>query len=565
MKLRMPYRLLRQETVVLFFAMGFHALSFSQDVTDVPSAPIPQEGKTHVFKFHYAASGTVLWNVADNMNQWDYRPRWLDEIENVPEDHFRKNMPYVKYIQLMTCAGGNEHRDLFKNPLDRTVMDDYDFSPLIRACKNILRQGLIPHLKLGNVPVKYSSNSATGGFGVNTFPPDNYHVWHAYIKAMIQSLADEFGLENVRRWRFGSVTEFENADWFSVNGNPVQTRDAFFALYDYTVDALEQVLGNNVCVGAHSMTVSEGLWDEREFITHCASGKNLCTGKTGTRLCFLAASYYENKPGELGNRKSLAETIASLRNHAKSVGLNNLFYGVDEGRMLTGLDKKQLNPRAVGYTWQAAYDARMYHTMLDENIDYFSHWAYTANNILPGALSVSAHPSNLFYRMAGAVRLSETHQAPDSHGKVGGIAALNKEQNKLYVLFYHYSDDALRKGEEADISCEIAGLGKTGTVTVIRTLISDDSNFFDEYLIDRANAGITQKDYSWSSDSFVISATELPNPNHVQIFQNKMPYYMECSTLKPVSESFKIENGILNIHTLLPIHGVLLYEIALNH
>jgi hypothetical protein len=62
-----------------------------------------------------------------------------------------------------------------------------------------------------------------------------------------------------------------------------------------------------------------------------------------------------------------------------------------------GLDGKNLSPRAVGYTWQAAYDAKMYHTMLDHNIDYCSHWAYTSNYVLSGALSVSAHTSDLFY------------------------------------------------------------------------------------------------------------------------------------------------------------------------
>ena len=519
--------------------------------------------RIHVLKFQTAATQSIIWNVADNMNQWDYS-QWLNDMGNVPEDYFRQNMPYVKYIQLMTVAGGNRQRDLFKDPLDRTVMDDYDFSPLIGACKNILRQGLTPHLKLGNVPLKYSANPKIGVFGVNKCPPDDYHLWHTYIKALIQSLTKEFGLETVCNWRFGVVTEYENNDWFSVDNDPVRTRDAYIMLYDYTVDALEQVLGNNICVGAHSMTVTEGLWDERELIVHCARGKNLCTGKTGTRLSFLSASYYDDRPGVMGNRKSLSETISFLRDMAEKEGFNNLFYGIDEGRMLTGLDKKDLYPRAAGYSWQAAYDARMYHTMLDENIDYFSHWAYTTSYILPGALSVSAHTSNLFHRMAGSVRLADISEASDTEEKIAGIAALNKEQNKLYALFYAYSDKPLQSGQ-AEISCDIAGLEKkSGKVSSIRTLISDDSNFFDEYLADREKAGITQSDYGWSSDSFVLSSQELPNPSHLQIFKDRIPYYITCSTLKPVSESLNIKEGILNIRTSIPVHGVALYEIALD-
>ena len=527
-----------------------------------------QNMQRHVFKFQAVSSGTVIWNVADNMNQWDYNT-WRNKMGNIPDDFFQKNMPYVKYVQLMTAAGGNEQRDLFKNPLDRTVVDDYDFSPLIEACRNIVRQGLIPHLKLGNVPLKYSANPQIGHFGVNMRPPYDYNLWHTYIKAMIQSLIDEFGLETVRTWRFGSVTEYENSDWFSVSDddntlNSAESRDAFFTLYDYTVDALEQMLGKDVCVGAHSMTVSEGLWDERELIAHCARGVNRCTGKTGTRLCFLAASHYCDRPGQLGNQKTLSATIAFLRDAAEKEGLNNLFYGIDEGRILYGNDGKDLFPRAVGYTWQAAFDARMYHTMLDENIDYFSHWAYTANGILPGALSVAAFTSDLFYRMAGAVRLPGTYETSNPEEKAGGIAALNQKQNKLYALFYVYSDSLAQSGQ-VEISCEITGLWKgTSKIKATRTMISDDSNFFDEYLSDRQAAGITPNDFGWSGESFVIGSTELPNPEHLNIFQNKMPFYESCAMLKPQQESLNVENGILKICTTIPVHGVLLYEITIK-
>ena len=552
--------------ILIFLALlGLSLCCCRKDNKKEVSKDCDSNQQLHIFKFQAVSSGTVIWNVADNMNRWDYS-NWINSMENVPDDYFRKNMPYVKYMQLMTAAGGNRQRDLFENPLDRTIMDDFNFSPLIQACKNILRQGLIPHLKLGNVPLKYTGNpQISSAFGVNKCPPDDYNLWHQYIKAMVQSLVNEFGLETVCTWRFGAVTEYENKDWFSVDDDPAKTREAYFALYDYTVDALEQVLGNNVCVGSHSMTVAEGLWDERDFIAHCARGKNLCTGKTGTRLCFLAASYYEDRPGVAGNNKTLSETVSLLRDAAIKEGFNNLFYGIDEGRILQGLDKKELNPRAVGYTWQAAFDARLYHTMLDENIDYFSHWAYTANSILPGALSVSAHTSDLFYRMTGSVRLPGTYEMTAAVGKTGGIAALNKELNTLYVLFYAYSDSVFQSGQ-VEISCEIAGLEKiSGKVTATETLISDDTNFFDEYLDDRAKAGITENDFGWSSNSFVISSTELPNAAHLKIFQDKMPYYTSCSTLKPVSKTFNVEEGILNIRTTLPVHGVLLYEITFDN
>lgn len=526
--------------LIMMFMVGCQLL-YSQD-------------RVHYFKIE-PHPGSILWNVADNMNMWDLK-QWHEPMEKEADDHFRRNLPFVRYIQLMTACGGNEQRDLFKNPLDRTVTDDYDFSPLVRACRNILKQGLIPHLKLGNVPLKYSEDpQISADFGVNVCPPYDYNLWHGYIKALLRSLVDDFGLKTVQGWRFGVLTEYENKSWFSVGDDPEKTKEAYFTLYDYTVDALEQVLGKSICVGAHSMTVSDGLWDEREFIAHCARGKNRCTGKTGTRLCFLAGSYYELSPG-MPNERTLPETINELRDAATKEGLDDLFYGIDEGRILDGTDKKPIDPRAVGQTWQAAFDARMYHLMLDENIDYFSHWWYTTNGILNGIPSVAMHTSGLFYKLAGSARLGITSETEDSKvQKTGAIAAINKQQNKLFLLFYAYSDSVSDNGNR-EIVCEIPGFGKNkNQVTAISTLISDDTNFFDDWLADWSRLRISNDDFKWSSDSFVIKPDLIGEEN--------LSHYMSYASLKPVKELLNIENSVLTIRKSIPVHGVLLYEIDL--
>ena len=269
------------------------------------------------FQANMGRKGEVVGSMANNINIWNYATEWLDRAETENPNYFREHLPFVTYVQLMTAAGGSESRDLFLDPLNRRVLDDYNFGPLVRACRNIERQGLIPHLKLGNVPLKLSDSPLISkAFGVNVRPPGDMQEWHRYIFAMAKTLVDTFGIEVVRLWRFGVFTEYENKDRLSVDDSPEATRDAYFALYDYTVDALEKVVGKEVCVGAHSMTVADGLWDEREFITHCARGKNLCTGKRGTRLTFLAASFYDFKPG-VSAKVSLAQTIQHLRERAE--------------------------------------------------------------------------------------------------------------------------------------------------------------------------------------------------------------------------------------------------------
>lgn len=55
---------------------------------------------------------------------------------------------------------------------------------------------------------------------------------------------------------------------------------------------------------------------------------------TGTHISFLSASFYDSKPGEYTSGKTLPETIAFIKNCAEQNGLNDLIYGVDEGRLL---------------------------------------------------------------------------------------------------------------------------------------------------------------------------------------------------------------------------------------
>ena len=178
----------------------------------------------------------------------------------------------------MAATGGNEQRDLFKDPGDRATVTDYDFGRLVAACRNIVRMGLKPMIKTGWVPLKMSAEpKMSKEFGTNIRPPDDYDAYYNYIRAVAGALKKEFGVAKIRTWSWGVGVEFENKDWFeAVDGKGETTKEAYFHLYDTTVAALEDTLGaDNVTVGAHSMSVSEGLWDEREFIEHCAKGPNL--------------------------------------------------------------------------------------------------------------------------------------------------------------------------------------------------------------------------------------------------------------------------------------------------
>ena len=519
------------------------------------------------FTVDAAVLGERLPNVKSNLNRFGGR---------FPEDPVINDEynPYafIDYIQLMECSGGNAGRDLFRDPDDFTVTDDYDFSPLIRSCRGILKTGAKPLLKLGNVPAKLSQQNIAaagadlGAFDVNIYPPDDYGAYYAYIKAIAQALADEFGLDEVRAWRFGVMTEYENKDWFTVpGGDAAQTAQAYCRLYDYTVQALLDVLGENVFVGAHSMSCTEGLFDEREFIRHCGVGTNYANGQTGSRLGYLAASYYENRPGDRGAAKSLAEIMEVLRGTAESVGLNDLIYGVDEGRILYGVrrggDDDQLYSRTVGYTYQAAFDARLIRQMFDCGMDYFSSWEYCSLPENHGNPLVSYHVARLAADFEGA-RLAQVKTARKGHipkAEVDAAAAFDEAAGTLRVMAYNYKN-TLQYHDDAQVTLEVsAPQFADGTAQVTVWMIDDACNWFDEWDAEREALGFTDDKFSWSpDDGCPIWADDAARRSYESLQEKYAPY----SRLTPQTYTVPVSGGRFTLSAGLSPHAVVFFEVC---
>ena len=141
------------------------------------------------------------------------------------------------------------------------------------------------------------------------------------------------------------------------------------------------------------------------------------------------------------------------------------------------------------------------------------------------------------------------------------IAAIDKRKGKLYLMFYAYSDSVFEK-KERTISCRIEGLNKSLHHAIItRTLVSDDSNFFDEWEQDQQKRHITDDDFGWSKSSFVIDHPTLKKRQHIDYFRGRESFYGRCSELKPKTSSIDIHEGNATLSFSLPVHGVVLYEI----
>ena len=518
------------------------------------------------FEIDTTSATEEMPNLASNLNVWEMERQFIDAEVTGEYNIF----DFVEYVQLMECSGGNSYRDLFKNPADRTVKDDYDFDRLLDSCQGIINLGAKPTLKLGNVPSKLSAEvpSETGDFDCNVYPPEDYNEYYTYIKAIATALVDRFGKDEVLTWHFGVMTEYENGGWFrAIDGTPESSAIEFCKLYDYTVQALVDVLGDDVYVGAHSMTVTEGLWDETIFIEHVAQGTNYANGGTGTHIDYLSTSFYDVKVGEYTSGKTLAECISYLKSTAEKYGLYNLEYGVDEGRILSGTegaDSDAIMSRTTGYTWQAAYDARLYGQLLDEGGSYLSSWNYLTSSHFDGNPSISYHTASNIAKFAGLKRASvaTTKKGLILNAEVKVYSGVDTDSGKVRVMAYNYKNDLDYK-RDADVSLTIKTTLADGPVKVTIYRIDDDCNYFDEWCSDREQYGFTDDMFSWSPDDGCLLDSNFVNENARAIYKNVLEKkYAECSVLTPVEFETVVENGEIHLDTTISANTVVFWEIG---
>lgn len=534
---------------ILSSIISVFILSACQDIYDLEKNTVNH----YDLEVDAALKGEVIPNLVSNLNVWN-----MNDIFRNPSPNEENNIfDFVEYVQLMTATGGSPERDLFQNPSDKSTYEDYKFDNLIENCRGILSLGCRPHIKLGNVPSKFTKDYKVAAFDVNVYAPEDYKAYYNYIKAVVQALADTFGKEEVKSWHWGVFTEYENEDWFiGTDGTPENAANEFCKVYDWTVQAVIDVLGEDVYIGAHSMTVTEGLWDEEIFIRHVAAGKNYATGKIGTRISYLSTSFYDSQPGIPTSGKSLAECIGYLKTTAAKYGLTDLIYGVDEGRILCGAPgsiASDLVSRTVGYTYMAAYDARLYTHLLNSGGSYLSSWDYLSESLFEGNPSISYHVARNIFEMAGMNRIQTIVNADRFLRKteVGALAGVDSQSGKMCIMVYNFGN-SLNYASKAEVSLTIKAESEKEDYNLTIFKVDNDCNWFDEWVEDRHNLGIKDSMFTWSPDDACGIAYTLSDAWAREQYKSLRPKYKICSELIPETSTIKSESlGILTMKLAL--------------
>lgn len=364
--------------------------------------------------------------VGELYNFWSTRPMINQTRFNSSSfrDAIEDSKSYVKSYNLVRMLGGRtDDRNTFYKGVDGSGNIITDFSGLITSMQNFMLTGYKPRIVLDNVPWEMNAVKEINKYG-NTNPPDDYTIWRQYINAYLQVLVDEFGLNEVKTWRFRVATEpnYTPEHW---NG----TKEDYFKHYDITVDEVLKVIPDAI-IGPGNLLSEGAATYTTELIDHCATGTNYATGETGTKMDFFCISYYEKIDQ---NTIKLPETIEPYRAKLNSYSqFSNIPLDIQEfGILRDGNGKRGLSlndATELGASWYATIADMAYNYGITEIYDWGQE--IEASNLPAGRRNVTS----MFQMMEDGNRL-QSIKSTTGHN---GIIPVSKN-GKIYLLVYNHN------------------------------------------------------------------------------------------------------------------------------
>src|SRR5580692_219323 len=115
------------------------------------------------------------------------------------------------------------------------------------------------------------------------YPPKDYQKWSELVFQFVHHLRQRYGDAETKTWLWEVWNEPDIGYWQG-------TREEYFKLYDFTVDAVVRALpeariGGPETTGPGNSKAQDFL---RAFLEHCAHQKNYANGKVGSRLDFIS-------------------------------------------------------------------------------------------------------------------------------------------------------------------------------------------------------------------------------------------------------------------------------------
>jgi xylan 1,4-beta-xylosidase len=166
----------------------------------------------------------------------------------------------------------------------------YDWNIVDHILDTYMQAGATPFVEIGFMPEALSTHPEPYRhhwpkdelYVGWTYPPKDYGKWAQLVHQWVMHCISRYGKDAVASWNWEVWNEPNIGYW---HGTP----EEYDKLYDYAVDAVKRALPE-AHVGGPATT---GPADEkaaaflRQFLQHCAEGKNFATGKAGAPLEFI--------------------------------------------------------------------------------------------------------------------------------------------------------------------------------------------------------------------------------------------------------------------------------------
>ena len=205
---------------------------------------------------------------------------------------------YVRAHSLLTTGDGKAAlkwgstnaytEDAAGNPVyNWTIMDSIFDTFVAKGIKPIAEIGFTPEA-MSTHPVPYQHHWKPGDpyetiYTGWAYPPKDLKKWGELVYQWVSHAVKRYGEAEVKTWWWEVWNEPNIGYWKG-------TMEEYFMLYDFTADAVKRAcpsarIGGPATTGPDWKVAEDYL---REFLIHCAEGKNYATGKIGSPLDMIS-------------------------------------------------------------------------------------------------------------------------------------------------------------------------------------------------------------------------------------------------------------------------------------
>lgn len=395
------------------------------------------------------------------------------------------------------------------------------------------------------------------------YPPNDYKKWGELVYQWVKHSIQRYGEAEVKTWSWEVWNEPNISYWKG-------TEEEYFMIYDYAADAVKRALPAAHIGGP--ATTGPG-WDKaaawlKDFLVHCAEGKNYATGKKGTPLDFI--SFHAKGSPKVVDGHVQMNMSPQLNDVAKGFEIVNAssykrlpIYITEcdpEGCAACGMATNPENAYRNG-TLYSSYTASSFARIYDlaarykVNLAGLTSWSFEFENQkwFDGFRDLATNgidkPVLNVFRMYGLMQgnkiiVENTNQIPlDSilknsvHGSSEDIHALaSADKNTACIMVWNYYDaDVLN--EASPVSVTIKNIPAKKILLQHYRIDNDHSNAYEAWKQMGSPQNVTDEQYK-----------QLEQAGQLQLLNS--PEWMN------------ITNGETVIHFLLPRQGVSLLRLT---